>query len=279
MLKRPLLTAKNEHSKRSVQFMSELQTANPLIILQPLIVLLISCGLVVYWRYRRSFTKAVFLYSLVAYAGAIGLKYLVQIPTAAWVVSLFGATSLVFGLYLGVQTVVFEVGGAFLVAKYAVSKASFESRDAEAYGIALAFWENGVLLGALPLINLIVSYVLLTSNMPGTLSSQISNSQPAFFYLPAQILPLIAWGTLERISSLLAHFSWGYLTVLAAAFHKWRFLVIALPMGLLDALVPFAKVMPLSVFELLVFSITLGFLLVSLAVTWTIRKQATWSPT
>jgi hypothetical protein len=258
--------------------MSELQTANPLIILQPLIVLLISCGLVAYWRYRRSFTKAVFLYSLVAYAGAIGLKYLVQIPTAAWVVSLFGATSLVFGLYLGVQTVVFEVGGAFLVAKYAVSKASFESRDAEAYGIALAFLENGVLLGALPLINLIVSYVLLTSNMPGTLSSQISNSQPAFFYPPAQIWSLIAWSTLERISSLLAHFSWGYLTVLAATFRKWRFLVIALPMGLLDALVPFAKAMSLSAFESLVFLITLGFLLVSLAVTWRIRKRVEWSP-
>ncbi len=259
--------------------MNELHAVDPLIILQPLIVLLISCGLVVYWRYRRSFTRAVFLYSFVAYAGAIALKYLVQIPTAAWVVKSFGATSLVFALYLGLQTVVFEVGGAFLVAYYAVSKAKFESRDAEAYGIGLAFWENGVLLGALPLINLLVSYILLVSNMSGTLASQISNSQPTFFYPPGQILPLIAWGTLERISSLLAHFSWGYLTVLAATFRKWRYFVIALPMGLLDALVPFARAMSLPVFESLIFAITLGFLLVSLAVTWRIRKQIKWTPT
>jgi len=258
--------------------MNELHTVDPLIILQPLIVLLISCGLVVYWRYRRSFTRAVFLYSLVAYAGAIALKYLVQIPTAAWIVKSFGSTSLVFALYLGLQTVVFEVGGAFLVAHYAVSKTKLQSRDAEAYGIGLAFWENGVLLGALPLINLLVSYILLVSNMSGTLASQISNSQPALFYPPGQILPLIAWGTSERISSLLAHFSWGYLTVLAATLRKWRYFVIALPMGLLDTLVPFARAIPLSVFESLIFAITLGFLLVSLAVTWRIRKQIKWTP-
>jgi hypothetical protein len=164
------------------------------------------------------------------------------------------------------------------VAYYAVSKARLESRNAEAYGIGLAFWENGVLLGALPLINLLVSYILLVSNMSGTLASQISNSQPALFYPPGQILPLIAWGTLERISSLLAHFSWGYLTVLAATFRKWRYFVIALPMGLLDALVPFARAMSLSVFESLIFAITLGFLFVSLAVTWRIREQIKWTP-
>ncbi len=119
-----------------------------------------------------------------AYVGAIVLKYLVQIPTETWVVESFGATSFAFALYLGLQTVAFEVGGAFLVAHYAVSKAKFESKDAEAYGIGLAFWENGVLLGALPLINLLASYVLLASNMSETLASQMSNSQPALFYPP-----------------------------------------------------------------------------------------------
>ena len=259
--------------------MGELQTIDPLIILQPLIVLLFSCGFVIYWRYRRSFTRAVFLYSLVAYAGAIALKYLIQIPTAAWIVKSFGATSLPFSMYLGLQTVVFEVGGAFLVARYAVSRSKLESSDAEAFGIGLAFWENGVLLGALPFINLVASYVLLVSNLSGPLASQISNSQPAFFYPPRQALTLVAWGTLERISSLLAHFSWGYLTVLSATFRKWRYLMIALPMGLLDALVPFARGMSVPVFESLIFTLTLGFLLVALAVTWRIRKQIRWSPT
>jgi hypothetical protein len=110
--------------------MSELQAIDPVFILQPLIILLISIGLVVYWRYRRSFSRAVVLYSLVAYTGAIALKYLVQIPTAIWVFQSFGATSLTSALYLGLQTVVFEVGGAFLVAYYAVSHSKLESKDA-----------------------------------------------------------------------------------------------------------------------------------------------------
>jgi hypothetical protein len=254
------------------------QTIDPAYILQPLIFFLISLGLVLYWRYRRRFTRSVILYSLLAYAGAIALKYLVQILTAKLVFDKFGAASLASALYLGLQTVVFEVGGAFLIAYYAVRHGKFEAKDAEAYGIGLAFWENGVLLGLIPMINLVAIYVLLSSNASGTLFQQINTSQPYLFNPPAHVVTLLAWGTLERISSLLAHFSWGYLCVLASAFRRWRYLAIALPMGLLDILVPFAPSYSLRVFESLLFVITSGFLLVSLAVTWQLRRHVSWTP-
>jgi hypothetical protein len=253
------------------------QTIDPVYFLQPLIFVLISFGLVLYWRYRRRFTRSVILYSVLAYAGAIALKYLVQISTANVVFARFGTASPASALYLGLQTVGFEVGGAFLVAYYAVSRGKFEARDAEAYGIGLAFWENGVLLGLIPLINLATIYVLLASNTSGVLFQQINNAQPYLFNPPAQVLTLFAWSTLERISSLLAHFSWGYLCVLAAAFRRWRYFAIALPMGLLDALVPFAGSFSIAVFESLLFAITAAFLLVSLAVTWKLRRQIGWT--
>lgn len=52
-----------------------------------------------------------------------------------------------------ILTGVFEVGGAFLVASYAVSRGHFSSRDGGAFGLGLAMWENGVLIGAATLVN------------------------------------------------------------------------------------------------------------------------------
>jgi len=254
-----------------------------LFILQPLTCFLFSLGLVLYWRYKRRFKGSAVLYSLVAYAGAIALKYMVQIPTAKLVFDMFGAASAASALYIGVQTVVFEVGGAFLVAYYAFSRNKLESKDAEAYGIGLAFWENGVLLGIIPMIGLLTIIMLLSSNfapnISGTIYSLVINNQPGLFLSPAQALPLIAWGTLERVSSLFAHFSWGYLTLLAATLRKRRYFGIALPMGLLDTLVPFAQNFSVPLFELLVFAIAVGFLIVAFTVTWEVRRQINWKAT
>jgi hypothetical protein len=69
-----------------------------------------------YWYVKRRFHPIVFLYSLIAYAVAIALKYAVQIPTIDAVTSYFGTNSVGLGVYYGLQTVVFEVGLAFLVA-------------------------------------------------------------------------------------------------------------------------------------------------------------------
>jgi hypothetical protein len=266
---------------QTVEVMSAPQNIDLLFILQPAIVILISFGLVVCWRYKRSFAGAVLLYSFVAYFGAIALKYLVQLPTARYVLESFGPSSPVFALYLGLQTVFFEVGLAFLLAYHGVRRAKLKAKDAEAYGIGLSLWENGVFLGLIPLINLLAIYVILGSNMllAQTVYSQITRSHPFLFNRPAEVLPLIGWGILERISSTLAHFSWGYLSLVAAAFRKWRYFGLALPMGLLDALVPWAGTVPPEVSEPVLFAITVGFFTVSLAATRELRRKIKWSPT
>jgi len=235
-------------------------------ILQPVVVILVSSGLVVYWHYKRCFRGIVLVYTLVAYASAIALKYVVQIPTASAVISYFGAQSVGVGVYYGLQTVFFEVGLAFLVARYAVSHNSLEGKDAEAFGLGLGFWENAVLLGLLSLFDLVVIYSVLSSNTPlaQTVYNQLIKSDPGLFSPPSQAIASVALGIVERISSMLIHFSWGYLCVMAAYFRKRKYLMIALPMGFVDFLVPFAPALGTTVFEALVFAISVT----SVAVTW-----------
>ena len=143
-----------------------MQNIDPIFILQPLIVIIISTALLVYWYFKRRFHLMVMVYSLVAFSVAIALKYAVQIPTINIIISDFGAHSIALGLYYGFQTVFFEVGLAFLVAWYLVSHHMLERKDAEAYGSGLAFWENAGLLGILSLINLIAYWSILQTNTP-----------------------------------------------------------------------------------------------------------------
>jgi uncharacterized membrane protein YhfC len=202
----------------------------------------------------------------VAYAGAIALKYTVQIPTLSSVANYFGAHSVGVGVYYGLQTVVFEVGLAFLVAWYATSHGKLDKADAEAYGLGLGFWENAVLLGLLSLVNLVAYYAILSTNAPiaQTLYDQLSKSAPDLFSPPSRAFGLVAAGVVERISSILIHFSWGYLCVIAAYFHKKQYFMLALPMGFIDFLVPFAQSFGLIVFEVLVFSLSAA----SVAIAW-----------
>ncbi len=242
---------------------------------QPLVVIALSIALIVFWRLRRSFRWMVLLYALVAYAGAIIFKNIVQLLTASAIIDSYGAQSAAFGLYLGLQTVVFEVGGAFVVAWFLASRSKLFAKDAEAYGLSLAFWENGALLGILPLINLISVYVILSSNTPLAISifDQLFVSQPALFDQSLGVLPLIGWGILERVSSLLFHFAWGYLCVMAAVFHKKQLLLLALPMGLIDALVPFAGTIGLETFELLILGLGALSVAVTIVSTKNLRKS------
>jgi hypothetical protein len=55
------------------------------------------------------------------------------------------------------------------------------------------------------------------------------------------------------ISSLMAHLSWGYLCLRSAVTRRKEYVLLALPMGMIDFTVPFAGTMPLSLFETLVF--------------------------
>ncbi len=219
-----------------------MENINSILFLQPIVALAVSLALMAYWYRKRRFHPSVWLYSLIAYFGAIGLKFAVQIPTNSLVIHYFGAASVGTGLYLGLQTVIFEVGLAYLVAWFAVKHHKLEEKDAEAYGSGLAFWENGVYLGGYVLFQLVTLYAILSTSTPIAQQTydQLMSSNPTLFAPTSQLLSSVAFGTLERISSILFHVAWGYLCFMAVIYHNKRLFLIALPMGLIDFLVPFA---------------------------------------
>jgi len=245
--------------------MVTMQNIDILYALQPAIVIVIASALLIYWRRKRHFHISILLYSLIAYAAAMALKFAVQIPTIGSVTSYFGLHSVGLGVYYGLQTVIFEVGIAFVVAWFAVSRGKLDGRDAEGYGSGLAFWENAAYLGILPLINIIAYFVILSTNTPlaQTVYNQLNASAPLLFAPPTEALGLVALGILERVSSILIHFAWGYLCLMAAYYRKkWLFLI-ALPMGFIDFLVPFAQ-NSIVIFEGVVFALSV----LSVVVAW-----------
>lgn len=213
-------------------------------------------------------TWAVLLYSLLSYAAAIATKAVLQATTINAFEAHFGGNAVALGLYLGIQTVAFEIGGAFLVAAWAVSRRKLQAKDAEGYGLSLALWENAGLLGVLGLVSLVTVYMTLSSGSPSAQEfyASLLGTRPDLFYPPSQALPLIAWGVLERVTSLLFHFSWGYLCLLAACFGRRRYLLLALPLGLVDFFVPFVGSLTLPVFESFLFVLGLGCLGLTLIV-------------
>lgn len=248
-----------------------MQNIDLLYVLQPIIVIIICIALMVYWYFKRRFNAGIWAYSAIAYFVAIALKNAVQLPTIHMVIGYFGEHSIGLGVYYGLQTVFFEVGLAFLVAWYANKHGKLEKKDAEAYGSGLAFWENAVYLGALSLLRIVGIYVVLSSNTPAaqTVYNQLMTSQPGLFAPASQALESVAVGTVERISSILFHFAWGYLCVMAAVYHKKRLFLIALPMGFVDFLVPFAVPGTIALFETAVFTLSV----VSVLVAWYAIKQ------
>ena len=101
--------------------------------------------------------------------------------------------------------------------------------------------------------------------------SALVATRPDLFYPPVQALPLIGFGLLERVTSLLFHVSWGYLCLNAALLHKRTYLLLALPMGLVDFFVPFAPVFGLPLFEAFIFALALGSVAVTLLATRNLR--------
>lgn len=241
-----------------------MQNIDLLLLLQPALALAMSLGAVACWWVRRGLRGAILLLSAGAYFLAIAAKYAIQIPTVGMAGAAFGRASVGLGLYYGLQTVFLEVGLAYLFAIFAVKRWGLNKSDAVPYGLSLAFWENGVLLGIISMLNLGVLYLLLASgtSVAASTYSQLVASEPGLFLPPASLLPTVLLGTLERTSSMLAHVAWGVLCVLSAVSGKKRFFAYALPMGLLDALVPFAS-LNLGLFEAVIFALSLGFVLIA----------------
>jgi hypothetical protein len=245
-----------------------MQNIDPIYFLQPILTIAFSAGLVIYWHFKRKFTGAILVYSLLAYAGAIGLKAAIQAVTYNAFLGVFKGNLTALGVYFGVQTVFFEVVGAFLVAAWAFSRGKMNLKDAAAYGLGLGFWENAVLLGALSLFNLVSVYLALAFGGPTTQTvySSLLSARPELFYPPSQALTLTGLGLLERVTSQMFHFSWGYLCVIAAVLHKKNYFLLALPLGFLDFFVPFASSMGLPLFETFIFVLGLGSLVLTLIV-------------
>lgn len=246
-----------------------MQNIDLIYLTQPLIITVIMFLMIAYYWRKSQFTKWVLLYSLLAYAIAILAKVAIQIPSVSAVV----ATDNLFliGIYFGLQTVFLEVGLAYVFAWYAVSKQHLELKEASSYGTGLAFWENGIYLGLLSLVNLLAVFALLASGTPEaqTIYDTLVSSQPALFYPPLEALPFVALGTLERISSIIVHFAWGYLCVVAAVTGRQKYLAVALPMGFLDFFVVFSGVLPLYGLEALLFA----WAIVSLAIAKVMTKD------
>lgn len=253
-----------------------MENIDPLYFLTPLVVISFSFGLAAYWRTKRRLTLFVLLFSSFAYFGAIFAKYVIQSLTYAPFQTAVGTNPVALGAYFGLQTTFLEVGGAYLVANYAVSRGTIGANDAEGYGISLSLWENGVLLGAPLLLNYAFYYVTLSSGSEGAsqLFAALNQAAPTLFDPPSTALPLIGYATLERFSSLLLHFSWGYLCVLAAALKRRRLLLLAMPMGLADFFVPLAGAMGTAAFEGLLLAVGLASLVVALGSTRGIRQAA-----
>lgn len=247
---------------------------NPIYFVSPVVIILITAALLFYYRKKGKLPLIILGYSFLAYFGAIALKEVVQIPTYSYVV---GSPPWVLGLYFGLQTVVFEIGLAYLIAVFVVSRKSLRIEHAQGYGAALAFWENGILLGAITLVNLIVAYVIIAVGPAAAahaIYSSMFASEPALFnQVSLPVLLSILLGMLERVSSIILHFAWGYLVVVAAVLKKKKYLLIALPMGLVDVLVPYASTMPLWVFESMVFVISIVALAIALKVKKDISKS------
>jgi hypothetical protein len=253
-----------------------LQNIDPVYFLLPIIAIAFSFGLVIYWHFKRRLTKWVLLYSLIAYAGAIALKYVVQIPTIRPFETAVGGNPFALGAYYGLQTVVFEVGGAYVVASYAARQKHLNAHDAEGYGLGLALWENGVYIGIFTLIDFISYYAILSSgssSLSQLIYNTLSKNSPGLFYGPVQALPAIGLGILERVSSLLVHFAWGYLCILAVTFRRKIFFLLALPMGMIDFFVPFSNSVGTAYFELLIFVISLLCLATALASRKLVKKE------
>ena len=158
----------------------------------------VSFGLVLYWYLKHGFTKFVLVYSFVAYFGAIALKYVTQTLTLNYYVGFVGSNPYALGLYFGSLTVVFEVLGAYLVARYATSRGKLFLNDAMPYGLGLSLWENGLLTSLLVLINYISYYALLSS--PSThdkVYALLIAHYPELFLPPVQALPLVGVAVVE----------------------------------------------------------------------------------
>ncbi len=254
--------------------MGALANINPVYFLEPVSSIAIVLGLLILYR-KKGLTAEVALLAALSYFSAIAAKSILQYFTFPWMENVFGYTSIPTALYFGSQTAVFEIFGAYLVARH--WKKHIRQRSAEAYGLSLAFMENAILIGGIALINLTANYFVIASGQTSLaqyVHDQLMASKPALFYGTLSALPIVGYSVLERTSSLILHFSWGFLTVTSVSTGKVRYLLAALPFGFVDGLVPYSSAMGIPLFEATVFVISIIALAIALLARKKIRKNS-----
>ena len=258
-----------------------MQNIDPLYLLTPLVTIGFSFGLVAYLWAKKRFSWWVLLASLLAYAGAIALKAVLQALTYQPFDAAVGGNPVGLGGNYGLQTDEYEVGGANLVARYAIARRKICGSDPAGFGVGLAMWENGVLIGAVVLLDYLAYYSVLGSGGPqaSQLYDALAKSSPALFYQASAALPLIGSAVLERVSSLLAHLAWGYLAVIAAVTGRKAYIGLALPMGLVDFFVPLSGSIGLGWSEALFFAFGAVSVAVAFSATAGVRMTAESAPT
>ncbi len=187
--------------------------------LAPAIAIVVGVLPVLYFRRKGALLGlAAFAYFL-----AIGAKAVLE----SVFLGFFQSATLASYLAYGLLTFVFEVGlaYAFLRLAWTYEVSSGPSHHAGwTYGTYLAFFENAVLLGALPLLGLLA------------VSSSGIHAPASGDPYAANVLPLAFPYVLERLSSLIAHAVWGLLVYVALWQRRPILVLTVLPLAMIDAL-------------------------------------------
>ena len=156
---------------------------DPVVFLSPVLAIIASTLLLLIIRKKSHLRAVVIVFALISYAAAIALKEIVQYFSLFFIYNHFGKISILTGLYFGLQTSIFEVFGAYLIALLVARSGLISEKDADAYGGSLAFWENAVLLGALSLFSLLVDYILIASGsaLGSLVHNELKASDPGLF--------------------------------------------------------------------------------------------------
>mgnify|MGYP001772767381 CR=1 FL=1 len=224
-----------------------LQNIDPVYFTTPVAVMLISFIPVIYLFRKRKLSTRIMFYAFIAYFSAIALKTVVQELTLNYVQHMMNTYLL--GFYYGVQTSIFEVGIAYLVVNHYRENVNYE--DALGYGLSLGMWENGVLIAIPLLLDYTVYYIMIPRSQE--LYSILIKEAPSLFLPVSLALQIVGFSILERVSSMLLHISWGYLTVLAALTGRKVYVIYGMAIGFTDFLVPFEEILGLAAFETIVF--------------------------
>ncbi|MBB5254411.1 hypothetical protein [Sulfurisphaera ohwakuensis] len=157
-------------------------------------------GVIPLFLVKRNFL--ILMIAAAAYFSAIFSKTIIQL----FFLNFFQTPQLLTYLVYGLLTAITEPGFAYLFVRYT-------NKHPQTYGVSLAFWENGVLVGLIPMLE---SVFLPNENLP--------------------MLMLIAVKIMDRSSSLLVHYSWGVCAYLSYWKKDIKYLLSVAPLGFVDSL-------------------------------------------